>query len=84
MQYRLTLDGAHVELDGQLTGGVASSVAFVLPVGFRPTKTKTLNAYSIGNGGGRGLQIGNESNVTVMTGTTTALSLDGIMFPIDG
>lgn len=82
MAYRLTLVGARVKLAGQLPGGAASSGAFVLPAGFRPTKTKTLNAYSIGNGGGPGLQIGNEGNVTVMTGTTAPLSLEGI--PIDG
>jgi hypothetical protein len=84
VQYRLSANGSEVELGGVLASGAAGTVAFILPAGFRPSKVKALSAYSIGNGGGRGVQVGTDGNVTILTGTTPPISLDGVRFPIDG
>lgn len=80
---RLTPDGGHIEFAGQLQSGSANTVAFTLAAAFRPTTKKTLTSYSIGNGGGRGIEIDTNGDVKVMSGVTAPISLDGLRFPID-
>jgi hypothetical protein len=83
VSYRLSRDGLHVELAGLPSSGTANTVAFVLATGFRPITRKILTGYATGNGGGRGVQIDTNGNVTIMTGTTPPISLDGMSFPLD-
>ncbi|MDQ1111147.1 hypothetical protein QE418_000595 [Microbacterium testaceum] len=81
--YRLSADGTEVLLVGALTGGTSPGVAFTLPAGYRPAKGKRLSAYSVGNGGGRGIEVGSDGTVRVLSGVTSPISLDGLRFPIN-
>jgi hypothetical protein len=81
--FRLSPDRQHVQLVGQLGSGTANTVAFILPDGYRPLTQKFLSAYSSGNGGGRGVRISTNGEVTVMSGVTPPIHLDGLIFALD-
>lgn len=84
--YRLSMDGSHVELAGQISSGTQGTVAFVLPAGFRPITQKVLTAANnISGGAGRLLTIATDGQITVGSagGTAPPFSLDGLSFPLD-
>lgn len=66
-----------VHLQGYLSGGSAGSVAFQLPVGYRPALGVEIAAAS-GAAGGR-VTITNDGNITIAS-FTSFVSLDGITF----
>jgi hypothetical protein len=79
--YRKLADGQHVELAGLFSGGASNTVAFTLPVGFRP---KTFKFHPIANGGsGTVVYCTIQTTGDVSLLGTTAISLDGVIFPLD-
>lgn len=76
-----------VYIRGHLTGGASNTIAFVLPVGYRPARVVEFMCFTTSGGGGSG---GNSSasvdasgNVRLyMSGTSTDVSLDSISFRV--
>ena len=69
-----------VDTQGLVTGGASSTVAFVLPTGYRPSKTLHLQAMQT-NGVSTHITVFPSGSVSIFfTGTPTYVSLTGISF----
>ena len=68
-------------LKGSVGGGSNGSIAFVLPVGYRPTSTRYFTCYTGGSVIGK-LTIMPDGSVTIGA-YTVLISLDGISFTTD-
>lgn len=71
-KYGLNMQSHEVGLTGSITGGSAGTVAFNLPVGYRPLYRTQLAIY------GGTVQIDPNGDFTVVSGTT--LALEGVRF----
>ena len=69
-----------VTLRGLIGSGAINTAAFTLPVGYRPTHTKTFAVSS--NGAFGYVTVTSAGVVTPVAGAVTNVSLDGISFPL--
>lgn len=72
VNYELKLQIHEVNLTGAITGGSAGTIAFTLPLGYRPLYRVQLSIY------GGTVQIDPDGKFYVLTGTT--LALEGVRF----
>lgn len=71
-------DFGDVKIKGLIKSGTIGSIAFYLPVGYRPIDNATISVSS--NGGYGQITIGTDGSVTVNIGSNVALALDNITF----
>lgn len=87
-QFWISNGGHELELGGQLaTGGVTNAAFFTLPVGFRPSSTKTCIVADLGGSVStlpRLLSINSSGvcSITVGSGFLGAVSLDNVKIPL--
>ena len=67
-----------VHLRGLLKSGTQGTIAFILPVGYRPSSQEVQIAYT--NGGAGRVDIDNKGNVYMQVADPGYISLDGITF----
>jgi hypothetical protein len=83
--FRLSVDRKHVELGGGIKGGANGSIAFTLPVGYRPTNYRGITAFNADAPvSAAGILIDPGGNVSVfLVAAGSQIVLDECTFPID-
>lgn len=77
------LEGDVVRLAGSIHSGTSATVAFTLPVGYRPVTTVSPTANPYGAAGAAALTITSAGVATVFYSAGTGVDLDGMTFPVD-
>lgn len=74
-------DMGNTRLQGNIKSGTIGTVAFTLPVGYRPATTRRFAVVS--NGAFGELEVQTDGDVIPISGNTASVNLDGVCFPTD-
>lgn len=77
--FRKSLDGKNLQLTGTIGGGFNGSVAFTLPVGFRPITTKSILSFDGPSGSLVFIVINTDGTVTLTGANRAQVSVNGMI-----